>query len=39
MLASMVFGSYIKNPKQNLGKTSIIISVALIAAGVMAGML
>lgn len=39
MLASMVFGSYIKNPKQNLGKTSIIISVALIAAGVMAGMM
>lgn len=32
MLASMVFGSYVKNPKQNLGKTSVIISIALIAA-------
>ncbi len=39
MLASMVFGSYIKNPKENIGKTSIIICTALVGAGIMAGLM
>lgn len=37
MLASMVFGSYIKNPKENIGKSAVIICTALICAGLMAG--
>ena len=39
MLASMVFGSYIKNPRENIGKSSFIICVALISAGLMAGLM
>ncbi|MDR3295105.1 MAG: sodium-dependent transporter [Clostridiales Family XIII bacterium] len=37
MLASMVFGSYIKNPKENIGKSASIICTALVCAGIMAG--
>jgi NSS family neurotransmitter:Na+ symporter len=39
MLASMVFGSYIKNPAENLLKNSLIICFSLIFAGLMAGMM
>ena len=39
MLAAEVFGSYIKNPKENIGKSATIISIALVSAGVMAGMM
>lgn len=37
MLASMVFGSYIKNSQENIGKSAVIICTALICAGLMAG--
>ncbi|MDR0851221.1 MAG: sodium-dependent transporter [Clostridiales Family XIII bacterium] len=37
MLASMVFGSYIKNKTENIGKSSTIICVALVCAGLLAG--
>lgn len=37
MLASMLFGSYIKDPKENIGKSAVIICTALVCAGVMAG--
>jgi NSS family neurotransmitter:Na+ symporter len=37
MLASMVFGSYIKNPKENIGKCAVVICTALVCAGLMAG--
>ena len=37
MLASMVFGSYIKNPKENIGKSAAIICTALVCAGLLAG--
>lgn len=39
MLASMVFGSYIKDPKTNLFKNATIISSALAMAGVLAGIM
>jgi NSS family neurotransmitter:Na+ symporter len=37
MLASMVFGSYIKDKKENIGKSSTIICTALVSAGLLAG--
>ncbi|MCI2063233.1 MAG: sodium-dependent transporter [Eubacteriaceae bacterium] len=37
MLASMVFGSYIKNPKENIFKSASVICTALVCAGLMAG--
>ena len=37
MLSSMVFGSYIGNPKQNLVPSSTIICGGIVAAGLMAG--
>ncbi|MDR3321112.1 MAG: sodium-dependent transporter [Synergistaceae bacterium] len=37
MLASLVFGSYIKNPSENIGKCSVVICAALVCAGMMAG--
>jgi len=37
MLASMVFGSYIANPKDNICKSAGIICVAIIFAGIAAG--
>lgn len=37
MLASMVFGSYIGNPKENIGKSASVICTAIIFAGVAAG--
>lgn len=39
MLASMVFGSYVKEPKTNLFKNATIISGALVMAGIMAGVM
>ena len=39
MLASMVFGSYIKDPKTNLFKNATIISSALAMAGILAGIM
>ncbi|MCI5839372.1 MAG: sodium-dependent transporter [Peptoniphilaceae bacterium] len=39
MLASMVFGSYIKNPKENIFKSCSIICFALILAGILAGLM
>ncbi len=37
MLASMVFGSYIKNKGENIGKSAMVICTALICAGLLAG--
>jgi len=37
MLAAMVFGSYIKDEKENIGKSAVIICTALICAGLLAG--
>ena len=37
MLASMVFGSYIKNRTENIGKSAVVICTALVCAGLMAG--
>lgn len=37
MLASMVFGSYIKNPGENIFKSASIICTALVLAGLAAG--
>lgn len=37
MLASMVFGSYIKSEKENIGKCAVVICTALICAGLLAG--
>ena len=37
MLASMVFGSYIKNKSENIGKSAVVICTALVCAGLMAG--
>lgn len=39
MLGSMVFGSYIKDPKENIFKSSSMICVSLIFAGVFAGLM
>lgn len=39
MLGSMVFGSYIKVPKENIFKSSSMICVSLIFAGVFAGLM
>lgn len=39
MLASMIFGSYIKDPTTNLFKNATIISSALALAGVLAGVM
>ena len=39
MLASMVFGSYIKNKSENIGKSAVIICTALISAGLLAGLM
>ncbi|WP_281679949.1 sodium-dependent transporter [Synergistes jonesii] len=39
ILANMVFGSYLKNPDENIGKTSVVICISLVAAGVMAGLM
>ncbi|MGI5949129.1 sodium-dependent transporter [Peptoniphilus sp.] len=39
MLGSMVFGSYIKDPKENIFKSSSMICVSLIFAGIFAGMM
>lgn len=39
MLGSMVFGSYIKDPKENIFKSSSVICVSLIFAGILAGMM
>ncbi|MDR3254943.1 MAG: sodium-dependent transporter [Synergistaceae bacterium] len=37
MLASLVFGSYIKNTGENIGKCAAVICTALVCAGLMAG--
>lgn len=39
MLGSMVFGSYIKDPKENIFKSSSTICISLIFAGVFAGLM
>lgn len=39
MLGSMVFGSYIKDPKENIFKSSATICVSLIFAGIFAGLM
>ncbi|KEJ92874.1 sodium-dependent transporter [Synergistes jonesii] len=39
ILANMVFGSYLKNPDENIGKTSAVICISLVTAGVMAGLM
>ena len=39
ILANMVFGSYLKNPDENIGKTSVVICISLVTAGVMAGLM
>ncbi|UHR03201.1 sodium-dependent transporter [Peptoniphilus sp. GNH] len=39
MLGSMVFGSYIKDPKEKIFKSTSIICLALIIAGVLAGLM
>lgn len=39
MLASMVFGSYVKDPKENLSKTSIIICISILFTGLLAALM
>jgi len=39
MLASMVFGSYIKQEKANILRNSTVISVAIVVAGIAAGLM
>ncbi|WBW49710.1 sodium-dependent transporter [Peptoniphilus equinus] len=39
MLGSMVFGSYIKDPDENIFKSSSMICISLIVAGVLAGLM
>lgn len=39
MLASMVFGSYVKDPKENLSKSAIIICAAILFTGLCAAMM
>lgn len=39
MLGSMVFGSYVKNPKEDIFKSSATICISLIFAGVLAGLM
>ncbi|MDR3201764.1 MAG: sodium-dependent transporter [Bifidobacteriaceae bacterium] len=37
MLASMIFGSYIKNPKEKLARASTLVSTSIVVAGLLAG--
>ena len=39
MLASMIFGSYIKNKKENILKQAAIVSTSIVAAGIAAGLM
>jgi NSS family neurotransmitter:Na+ symporter len=37
MLASMVFGSYIKNPKEKIARASTMVSTSIVLAGLLSG--